>query len=359
MMDKNEDVIINLSKTLIENTNQSTINDISIGNMNKVNDCPSRCNFSNNSPINCIFHENIQDKIQSSTIKENINDYNNSDTYVPSVKNDSIFVRKKRRKKNGENKECHNEKKIKKNKKTNKGKIIYKYRKKNDGPLNDIINGMKTKTLKKTDIIINEEELEKKFDKENKKCKKFKQKNINNYCKSTEDNNNEGINNKELIDKERFVCNFCSKKYTCEKQYQKHLISHNENKFHYETSSKKFELKAKIENEKIEDKLIKEFICPICKSTFNLSYNYKSHLRIHNKEKPYTCTYPGCYAKFIQQNHLISHTKKHNRETKSEEDHRKQIGYHKEIIKLFNGNKSIITKLSILNNMALNDNKKK
>ena len=34
-------------------------------------------------------------------------------------------------------------------------------------------------------------------------------------------------------------------------------------------------------------------------------------MRVHNNEKPYICTYPGCFAKFAQKNNLNSHSKIH------------------------------------------------
>ena len=49
----------------------------------------------------------------------------------------------------------------------------------------------------------------------------------------------------------------------------------------------------------------------MCDSAFKLKYNLKVHMRVHNNEKPYICTYPGCFAKFAQKNNLNSHSKIH------------------------------------------------
>ena len=57
-------------------------------------------------------------------------------------------------------------------------------------------------------------------------------------------------------------------------------------------------------------------------------------MRVHNNEKPYICGYPGCFAKFAQQNNLKTHSKIHKTSLiKEEEEIKFLLDYHNEIIR--------------------------
>ena len=48
-------------------------------------------------------------------------------------------------------------------------------------------------------------------------------------------------------------------------------------------------------------------------------------MRVHSKEKPFCCIFPGCYAKFSQSSHLNTHKKIHEKQTKSNQFKKKII----------------------------------
>ena len=212
---------------------------------------------------------------------------------------------------------------------------------------NESIYPVKIKKMSKNDIIIGEEDPKKTnfilqnistdiTDLGNKKIKsKFKNKRANK-------------NGKEI-----YMCDICNKKYNIKNSFRKHLLTHKKKQFICTKCNSRFSVNSKLKRHLLIHNNIKEFKCPICNLAFNLKYNLKVHMRIHTNEKPYICGYPGCFAKFAQQNNLATHCKIHtNNSVKDEKEKDILLNFHNSILK-FN-NKSFNAKLIELNKIALN-----
>ena len=51
------------------------------------------------------------------------------------------------------------------------------------------------------------------------------------------------------------------------------------------------------------------YVCPTCSQRFNRPCRLETHMRSHNKERPFACTEPGCDKTFPRKDHLQRHLK--------------------------------------------------
>ena len=53
----------------------------------------------------------------------------------------------------------------------------------------------------------------------------------------------------------------------------------------------------------------KGFKCELCQKIFHIEIDFKTHMKIHNGEKPFICNFPNCFRKFNRKVNLELHEK--------------------------------------------------
>lgn len=359
MIDKNENVVLNFTKIYLENTNQSTTNENSINNQNKINDYFYRNYYNNYSPFNCFIHDSIQEDSANRylsldsynrtnkynlTIKGSPNEILHSDTIIPSIDNINKFNEK--RKRNISQKEN-----------------MFEYE--TGGTFNVLSEGIKFREIPSKDIIINDKDEKEIKNNNNISISPIKSKKnikINNKTISQKQN----IKTKSKSKNKKYKCEFCSKTFSSKKLLENHLFYHKDKEIETKKDKENVKELEQINLEesdeqkeicKPNDNDSKIYKCPECGISFTLFHNMKNHLRIHNNEKPYICTYPGCFARFVQQNNLAHHLETHKNKSKNNKEYKKNNynKYKNKIMKFSsNDNYNIFSKLDFLNDMALN-----
>lgn len=296
MVDKNENVILNISNTNFKKNIEIRSNEIS----------------------NSFKSKNYLNQKRNLLYKEN----KNKDSNILSTEENELF-------KNSSNYTYH-----KNDKNDKKRKLI-----------NESIYPVKIKKMAKTDIIIKEED---------------SKKNHLLFHNSTTDLSDienkrvfEKINNGSKNDK--YICDKCQKKYGIKDSFKKHLLTHQKKHYICPKCKALFFVNSKLKRHLLIHSNTKEFKCPRCDKAFNLNYNLKVHMRIHNNEKPYICGNFGCFAKFSQQNNLTTHLKIHtNNLIKEEKENNILLKFHNNILKFNTISKRLNSKLLELNKIALN-----
>ena len=226
---------------------------------------------------------------------------------------------------------------------------LFKKNNKMNKTQNESIYPIKIKKMAKTDIIIKEEDSKKNHFNIHKSSTDITD--IENK-KITKKNKNKNIDDEE---KDKYICDICNKKYNIKNSFKKHLLTHQKKQFICIKCNARFSMNSKLKRHLLIHSNIKEFKCPICNLAFNLKYNLKVHMRIHTNEKPYICGYPGCFAKFAQQNNLTTHSKIHtNNSNKEEKEINILLNFHNSILKFNNKAKKLHLKLLELNKVSLN-----
>lgn len=94
--------------------------------------------------------------------------------------------------------------------------------------------------------------------------------------------------------------------------------------------------------------------CEMCSKMFIHEVDLKTHMKIHNGEKPFQCNFPGCYRKFNRRTNLEYHEKLyHNNKKKGKETIIKKC---KDFIEKIKKNKKIEENDKNLKNIDLNLN---
>ena len=250
------------------------------------------------------------------------------------------------------------ENKIKKENELFKKNSNYSYIKnKNRKKTNESIYPVKIKKMAKDDIIIREDDT--------KKYNIIKQNSTTDFSDIDNKKLNDIIYSKRFYQKlkgkklvkinNKYICNICQKEYNIKNSFSKHLLTHKTKQFTCPKCNAKFSINSKLKRHLLIHSDQKEFKCSLCEAEFNLKYNLKVHMRIHNNEKPYICGYPGCFAKFAQQNNLRTHNKIHiNSLIKEDEEIKMLLNYHNSVIKFNSKDLMLNNKLLELNKIAMN-----
>ena len=56
--------------------------------------------------------------------------------------------------------------------------------------------------------------------------------------------------------------------------------------------------------------------CDICSKVFFHEVDFKTHIKVHNGEKPFQCSFPGCFRKFNRKSNLEYHEKSFHKNNK-------------------------------------------
>ncbi|CAJ1084255.1 zinc finger protein OZF-like isoform X1 [Xyrichtys novacula] len=117
----------------------------------------------------------------------------------------------------------------------------------------------------------------------------------------------------QRTDKKRFNCSTCNKKFSRQRNLNKHMRSHTgEKPFHCSVCDKKFAYKETLVRHSKFHTDEKPFTCPVCSKNFSRKENFARHMRFHSGEKPYSCSF--CHKQFTRKEHAVTHMRIHTGE---------------------------------------------
>lgn len=122
---------------------------------------------------------------------------------------------------------------------------------------------------------------------------------------------NEVEDNQEREQQEPLSCTYCDQTFTEVSELASHVQSHMA-LFTCEICGKSFKQKGTLKTHMIVHQKERPFGCGYCKKRFKLKSHLKEHERIHTGEKPFSC--PVCRMRFTRSNPMKIHLRNHHRE---------------------------------------------
>ncbi|XP_018326632.1 gastrula zinc finger protein XlCGF26.1-like [Agrilus planipennis] len=118
-------------------------------------------------------------------------------------------------------------------------------------------------------------------------------------------------------DRKEFPCSVCDKGFCTKAELVKHLKAHSDQReFKCQVCGQQYKLKEILERhlfkkhgigDKVFPERIKKHLCPVCPLKFCSRLQIEKHLRAHNGERPFKCSY--CSHSFICSSYLKGHIK--------------------------------------------------
>ncbi|GAA6093346.1 zinc finger protein 233-like [Tachysurus ichikawai] len=121
----------------------------------------------------------------------------------------------------------------------------------------------------------------------------------------------EAEDHQEMEQQEPLSCSYCDQTFTEVPELASHVQSHMA-LFTCEVCGKSFKQKGTLKTHMIVHQKERPFGCSYCKKQFKLKCHLKEHERIHTGEKPFSC--PVCRMSFTRSNPMKIHLRNHHQE---------------------------------------------
>lgn len=120
---------------------------------------------------------------------------------------------------------------------------------------------------------------------------------------------NEAEDNQAIEQQEPLSCSYCDQTFTEVPELASHVQSHMA-LFTCDVCGKSFKQKGTLKTHMIVHQKERPFGCGYCKKRFKLKSHLKEHERIHTGEKPFSC--PVCRMSFTRSNPMKIHLRNHH-----------------------------------------------
>uniref|UniRef100_A0A3B3VLB5 Zinc finger protein 585A-like n=1 Tax=Poecilia latipinna TaxID=48699 RepID=A0A3B3VLB5_9TELE len=109
-----------------------------------------------------------------------------------------------------------------------------------------------------------------------------------------------------------FKCSHCNLGFSCERQLNKHILTHKEEKPHSCNCGKSFPYRAALTAHQRTHQRERPHICTQCGKGFLYKGGLLSHMKIHSEEMPFMCSF--CGKSFKRERNMKKHERCHTRE---------------------------------------------